>query len=195
MYPCDQLPSHSDEEWTNGRFGPGHLEIHVDPARCSSRRPTRRRALVSRLGHLYAETDAGELWRTYGEPARGRAAPGRPCTTPTAPRTSGPGARRPAVGQADDGAPLPRSRATRPPPSSARPEYRAVASSLDLRVPGLRVSEALSLRWADVDLDAGTLRVRGTKTAASAASVPMAAQLVTELRCHRQRLAERASST
>ena len=37
---------------------------------------------------------------------------------------------------------------------------------------GLRISEALALRWADVDLDAGMLNVPGTKTAGSAQPVP-----------------------
>jgi integrase len=38
---------------------------------------------------------------------------------------------------------------------------------------GMRHGEATSARWEDVDWDAGTLRVRGTKTAGSKASVPL----------------------
>src|SRR5262245_53530209 len=52
---------------------------------------------------------------------------------------------------------------------------------------GLRVSEALALRWQDVDFDAGLLNVRGTKTAASRQPVPMTADLAAELRAHRTR--------
>jgi len=53
------------------------------------------------------------------------------------------------------------------------------------------VSEALALRWRDVDLTDGTLHVRGTKTAGSDAPVPMIEPLATELRAHRSRLAGR----
>ena len=110
----------------------------------------------------------GELWRTYGEPARGRAAPGRPCTTSD--RTAHVGTRSAETGRRASGrrSPLPRSRATRlllRRGSPRVPGGRVVARPTRSRVSP--VSEALSLRWADVDLDAGTLRVRGTKTAAS----------------------------
>ncbi len=64
---------------------------------------------------------------------------------------------------------------------------------------GLRLSEALGLRWRDVDLKAGTLTVTaqlgpdGTrvplKTAASAATVPLLPRLAAELREHRSRVA------
>ena len=67
---------------------------------------------------------------------------------------------------------------------------------------GLRLSEALGLRWRDVDLNAGTLTVTaqlgpdGTrvplKTAASAATVPLLPVLATELREHRSRVAGQA---
>jgi integrase len=67
---------------------------------------------------------------------------------------------------------------------------------------GLRLSEALGLRWQDVDLKAGTLSVTAQlgqdgervplKTAASAATVPMLPALVLELRAHRSRLSERS---
>lgn len=65
---------------------------------------------------------------------------------------------------------------------------------------GLRVSEALGLRWHDVDLESGTLTIEGqlsarggeripTKTAASAATVPIIPPLLAELRAHRRRVA------
>jgi integrase len=67
---------------------------------------------------------------------------------------------------------------------------------------GLRVSEALGLRWRDVDLKAGTVTVTcqlspsgvrvPLKTLASGATVPILPPLSTELRAHRVRLAERS---
>jgi integrase len=69
---------------------------------------------------------------------------------------------------------------------------------------GLRLSEALGLRWRDVDLKAGTLTVSAQlgpdgdrvplKTAASAATVPMLPVLAAELRAHRCSFAEQALS-
>jgi len=73
---------------------------------------------------------------------------------------------------------------------------------------GLRRGEALALRWSDVDLDAGTLRVSRTlsrtaaglvftepKTARSRRTIPLPAALVEELRGHRARqLAERLAA-
>jgi len=67
---------------------------------------------------------------------------------------------------------------------------------------GLRVSEALGLRWRDLDLKAGTLTVDGQlgatgervpwlKSASSAATVPMLPALVAELKAHRSRVAGR----
>ena len=38
---------------------------------------------------------------------------------------------------------------------------------------GLRPSEALRARWEDIDLEGATLKVRGTKTDASDASIPL----------------------
>lgn len=66
---------------------------------------------------------------------------------------------------------------------------------------GLRASEALGLRWEDVDLDAGLLTVArkldddGTlredvKTPGSRATVPILPVLIRELRAHRSRQAE-----
>ena len=67
---------------------------------------------------------------------------------------------------------------------------------------GLRLSEALGLRWRDLDLKAGRLAVTGQlgsdgervplKTASSAASVPMLSVLAEELRAHRSRVAGRS---
>lgn len=64
---------------------------------------------------------------------------------------------------------------------------------------GLRLSEALGLRWADVDLRLGTLTVSAqlgsegervpVKTAASAATLRMLPALIDELRAHRSRVA------
>jgi integrase len=65
---------------------------------------------------------------------------------------------------------------------------------------GLRVSEALGLRWRDVNLNAGTISVAGQlgaagtrlttmKTSASAATVPMLPALRRELVAHRARQA------
>jgi integrase len=64
---------------------------------------------------------------------------------------------------------------------------------------GLRLSEALGLRWQDVDIAAGTLTVSAQlgadgsrvplKTEASAATVPLLPRLAAELRAHRSRVA------
>jgi integrase len=64
---------------------------------------------------------------------------------------------------------------------------------------GLRISEALGLRWCDVDLRAGTLSVTGqlgadgtrvpVKSAASEATVDLLPVVVRELRAHRERVA------
>jgi integrase len=69
---------------------------------------------------------------------------------------------------------------------------------------GLRISEALGLRWRDIDLEAGTLTVSGqlgpdgsrvpVKTASSAATIEMLPTLVRELRKHRSRQAERGAA-
>jgi integrase len=67
----------------------------------------------------------------------------------------------------------------------------------------LRISEALGLRWRDIDMEAGTLTVSGqlgregqrvpVKTAASAATVELLPVLARELREHRTRLASRGA--
>jgi integrase len=66
-------------------------------------------------------------------------------------------------------------------------EFRVIAAACFYG--GLRVSEALSLRWGDIDFDTSTIAVRGTKTAASAATIPLLPRLAEELRAHRQRQA------
>jgi integrase len=67
---------------------------------------------------------------------------------------------------------------------------------------GLRLSEALGLRWRDLDLKAGSIAVTGqlgpngerapTKTEASLSSVPILPALGAELRAHRAKVAERS---
>lgn len=51
---------------------------------------------------------------------------------------------------------------------------------------GLRRAELLAIRWEDLDLEAGTLRVRGTKTASSRRPAALPAPVVDALRRHRQ---------
>jgi integrase len=51
---------------------------------------------------------------------------------------------------------------------------------------GVRISEALDQRWEDVDLDAATARVRGTKSARSDRTVPLADWLVARLQERRR---------
>jgi integrase len=69
---------------------------------------------------------------------------------------------------------------------------------------GLRLSEALGLRWADLDLKTGTITISAQlgpdgkrvplKTEASAATVPMLPALMSELRAHRSRHAAKGLS-
>ena len=51
----------------------------------------------------------------------------------------------------------------------------------------LRISEALALRWGDLDFEANVVHVPGTKTEGSRADVPMIAPLRAELLAHRKR--------
>jgi integrase len=77
--------------------------------------------------------------------------------------------------------------------------FRPVAATCAFA--GLRVSEALGLRWRDVDFGASTITVSGqlgedgtrvpVKTRASEAPVPLLPALARELRAHRSRLASR----
>jgi integrase len=80
------------------------------------------------------------------------------------------------------------------------PEFRPLCTTL--LYAGLRVSEALGLTWADVDLGAGTIDVHRQlarngrdfaplKTASSRAVLTMPAPLVLELREHRDRVLRR----
>jgi integrase len=66
-----------------------------------------------------------------------------------------------------------------------RPEARAVAATMAYAA--LRISEALDLRWCDVNFDSDTLHVQGTKTEGSRADVPMIAPLKAVLLAHRKR--------
>ncbi len=66
-------------------------------------------------------------------------------------------------------------------------EYRPVAAALFYGA--LRVSEALALTWADVDFAGASLTVRGTKSEASWAAIPLLSPLAEHLRAHRERQA------
>ncbi len=76
-------------------------------------------------------------------------------------------------------------------------EYRPLAATLAYA--GLRLSEALALRWSDLDLDGGRVTVTAQldrsghsvplKTAASSATLDLLPALVRELRVHRARRA------
>jgi len=50
---------------------------------------------------------------------------------------------------------------------------------------GLRIGEALRLSWDDVDLEAGTVHVRRSKTAAGVRTVPISREVTDALRAHR----------
>ena len=50
---------------------------------------------------------------------------------------------------------------------------------------GLRQGEVLRMRWPDIDLRAGTLKVRGTKTKAAKRTVPLPPDVVATLKRHR----------
>ena len=75
------------------------------------------------------------------------------------------------------------------------PTFRTVAATCFWS--GLRISETLALRWDDVDFANRRLHVRGSKTPASRATVPLARVLADELARHREREldAERFSET
>lgn len=55
---------------------------------------------------------------------------------------------------------------------------------------GLRQGEALNLRWADVDLEAGEIRVDQSKTRAGERSLPLVASTHDAMREHRKRQAQ-----
>jgi integrase len=52
----------------------------------------------------------------------------------------------------------------------------------------LRISEAMRLRWEHIDFDGNKIKVPGSKTEASKASVPLLPELSDELKAHRARL-------
>src|SRR5262249_16335082 len=60
------------------------------------------------------------------------------------------------------------------------PESRPVAAACFWGA--LRISEALALKWVDVDFDNNCVRVAGTKTEASAGTIPLLPALARELR-------------
>jgi len=64
-------------------------------------------------------------------------------------------------------------------------EFRPVAACCYFAA--LRVSEALALRWSDVDLDGARISIKAGKTAASVADVPLLPRLAAELKAHRER--------
>ena len=64
---------------------------------------------------------------------------------------------------------------------------RALLATLTLA--GLRIGEALALRWRDVDLAAGRLRVRASKTDAGVREVDLVAALREELSAHKAQTA------
>jgi integrase len=59
---------------------------------------------------------------------------------------------------------------------------------------GMRVSEACSLRWRDLNFEDKTIAVPGTKSQASKATVPLLPALEAELRAHRERQGKRSFS-
>jgi integrase len=71
-------------------------------------------------------------------------------------------------------------------------QRRALLATLSFA--GLRLGEALSLRWRDVDLARGTLTVRQGKTAAAARTVNLLPVLQDELSAYRARLIAPAES-
>lgn len=68
--------------------------------------------------------------------------------------------------------------------------YGLLISTLVLT--GLRVGEAISARWEDLDLDKGLLTVRDSKTAAGHRNVPITKWLTSRLRRHRAKHLERS---
>ncbi len=63
------------------------------------------------------------------------------------------------------------------------PEFKTVAACCYYAV--LRASEALGLRWRDVDLEVGRIQVRAGKTKASVNSVPIPLPLLASLKAQR----------
>jgi integrase len=69
---------------------------------------------------------------------------------------------------------------------STTPMHRALFA-LTVGV-GLRPSEALNTRWEDLDFEKGELKVRGTKTSSSAATIPLTALAHREMKEFQRRL-------
>jgi site-specific recombinase XerD len=69
------------------------------------------------------------------------------------------------------------------------PVERAVVTLL--RYTGLRVSEACALRWSDLDIDAGTLKVEKSKTKSGRRTIPLPATLIPQLRAWQRYLEAR----
>ena len=87
-------------------------------------------------------------------------------------------------------------------PTSRGTIVAATAAGFTCAYAALRISEALGLRWRDLDFNAGTITVAGqlgtkgerlttTKTPASASTLPMLPALRRELLAHRSRQASR----
>jgi integrase len=72
------------------------------------------------------------------------------------------------------------------------PYRRALLATLTLA--GLRIDEALRLRWRHVDLPRGVIHVPGTKTAAAERTVALLPSLRDELLAHAATRADRASA-
>jgi integrase len=64
-------------------------------------------------------------------------------------------------------------------------EFRPLAAALYYGA--LRVSEALALRWQDIDTESAVIHVAGTKSKASKATIPLLPALARELNEHRKR--------
>lgn len=70
------------------------------------------------------------------------------------------------------------------------PVFRPVAATCFWSA--TRISEALALRWTDIDFERGLINVPGTKTEASKAAIPMLPALARELQAHRERQGRRS---
>ncbi len=82
-----------------------------------------------------------------------------------------------------------------------RPDYRLLISFL--AATGLRIGECVALRWGDVDLDAGTIRVRRTfskgelgppKSRFGTRTVPLPSGLANNIRKHRSQSSHTAAT-
>jgi integrase len=171
----------------------GHLKRHFGPLPLGAIRPPdvadyTRAALA---GEILCWPDGSP------RPASGKtvpAAPERPARHVQ--DRQGRGARRVEPGRgrraAEDPAPaLPDPRACGDPPSAAAPRRRAGADDLPRArvLTGLRRFELQALRWSDLDLLEGILRVRDSKSEEGVRSIALSPTLVEELSRHYQRTA------